>query len=98
MERKTKIEEFETQDLLLVTYLLVKQFKTIRPPSILHRYVTFYFERTKEIEQAVQDFFNHTALCDPLVLLERYRSVKSQAWDAKKLSHRANEDLEVSHE
>lgn len=92
MEAISKVQEFETSDLFLATYLLVRQFKLTKQPTSKKRYVTFYFERSKGLDGAVQDFFNRTAMCDPLALLEKYRSVKTQAWDAKRLARETAED------
>lgn len=76
-------EIFKTTDMFLVAYLLYKNFPPCKSPIAKKRYVTFFFEKTAELEKAVLEFRTHTATCDPLTLLEKFRTVKSLALDAR---------------
>jgi hypothetical protein len=98
MDTKTEAKkEYRTSDLFLVAFLTVNQFKYVRRPSARpnSRYAVFCFENTEEIQHQVEKFLNREAVCEPLTLLETYRSIKTQAWDIKK---GIIESEEVSHE
>ena len=76
-------ELFKSTDTMLVTFLLYRNFSPFKPPVAKKRYVTFFFEKTPELEQAVQEFHSRKATCEPLTLLEKFRTVKSLVIDAR---------------
>jgi len=85
MEKATKAEAvFQTSDLFLVAYLFLKGYSLIRPPHLKKTLIVYTFERTSKLEEACQNFVNRSDLVEPLSLLERYRTLKAQAWEAKK--------------
>jgi len=85
MENTTEVEEvFQTSDLFLVAYLFLKGYSLIRPPHLKKTLIVYTFERTPKLEEACQNFVNRSDLVEPLSLLERYRTLKAQAWEAKK--------------
>ena len=85
MEKTTKAEEvFQTSDLFLVAYLFLKSHSLIRPPHLKKTLIVYTFERTSELEEDCQNFVNRSDLVEPLSLLERYRTLKAQAWEAKR--------------
>jgi hypothetical protein len=79
-----KISEVKIKDLFLASYLICKDFKYSRSPQLENRLVTFYFVKTKELEDACSSYVNHLALVDPLAILEAYRTVKVIGWEIKK--------------
>jgi hypothetical protein len=84
MEKTTEVEIFQTSDLFVVAYLFLKGFAFSRPPYLKKTLIIYTFEKTPELEKTCQEFFNRTALVEPLSLLERYRTMKTQAWETKR--------------
>lgn len=80
------MEEFITKDLPIVSYLLAIGFKFRRPPAQdqNHDHINFYFSKTEALEKACRDYHDHRARVDPIILLEKNRSMKSLIWSIRK--------------
>ena len=81
---KTEIEGlFTTTDVFLVIFLLYKNFLPCKPHVAKKRYVTFFFEKTPELEQTVSQYRNRLASREPVAFIEKWRTVRMMTWDAR---------------
>lgn len=94
MKEPTKTGEFISKDLSIVAYLLTTGFKfSGHPTQDEQNLIYFHFLRTRELEKAQRDFYDHKASVDPIEILEKYQSLKSIIWKIRK-----GKDLEIYEE
>lgn len=89
--QEAEVKEIEFSDLVLVAFLMMKEFEISKPPFTVHKHTHFTFRHTPEIQKAYQDFLNGHLDVDLTVFLNTYNKVKGIANDlrgmAKKLGH-----------
>jgi hypothetical protein len=87
MNNPTKIEEFVTKDLHIVSYLLTKGFRFSQPPKAVDEnsnLIYFYFSKTEDFEATRQDFYDRKGMVDAATVLERYHNIKNLVWGIRK--------------
>lgn len=75
------METKKVGDLVCVAYLVSVGFKYVADPEwILNRW-HFVFEKTPELEQAVESFFNNEVTINPVVFESHLRRLRSYVRD-----------------
>lgn len=78
---------YHTRDLNLVAFLLVKGFKfsqTPDTPDTESDLVRFYFSRSKELSNTLDDYRNYRSSVDARSLFEKLRSIRALAFAVRK--------------
>jgi hypothetical protein len=73
-------EQRNINDVSLAAYLTVAGFKSAHP-VLVGKYLQFRFEKSQELEDAIERFYLRQTQVDALSLLEAYRTIK--AWTSE---------------
>ena len=71
-------------DVSLAAYLIVAGFKQSSRPALTGNFLHFCFERTPELEGAIEDFYLRRTSVDALAIIEAYRTIKAWTSEVKK--------------
>ena len=85
MDAENKNTQRGVNDQLLVAYLTVAGFKQSSLPVLAEdKFLSFRYERTPELEDAIEKFYLRQTSVDALTVLEAYRTVKAWGYEVKR--------------